>query len=425
MTHAAYRARLKGRACYAGFDLSSTKDLTALVGVFPDADGFDVCPNSSCPAESIRERAHRDRVPYDEWARRGLLNTTPGNSVDYAYVRQTVLEWARLFDLKWIGVDPWNARGLITQLAEQDGLTVVEVRQGFASLSGPAKALETAILSRKLRHNGHDVLRWCVGNVALETDAAGNIKPRKAASTERIDGVVALVMAIDQMERHQHSHGARLCRAGGRMTQDADPPAKSKGGRPRVAGVRQYRLGVGAGERLRQDHQSGESAGRDDLGARAPLAEAQDSVVSSQTTAASRHSAQYGRALMLERAYSLLEIKSVAAERRTFTGIASTPELDREGDMVDPAGVRFRNPVPLLYHHDQTQPIGTAHLSVTADGILFEASLPTIDEPGPLKTRVDDAWQCIKAGVITGVSIGHLPTKGGDERLASGARTPP
>ena len=90
--------------------------------------------------------------------------------------------------------------------------------------------------------------------------------------------------------------------------------------------------------------------------------------------------------------------------------------------MVDPAGVRFRNPVPLLYHHDPTQPIGTATLTVTADGILFEASLPVVDEPGPLKTRVDDAWQCIKAGIITGVSIGHRPLKDGYERLHSGAR---
>jgi phage terminase large subunit-like protein len=204
VTHTEYRHTLKGRACYAGLDLSSTKDLTALVGVFPDLTGFDVLPEFFVPADHIPERARRDRVPYDEWARQGLLNATPGNSVDYEYVRQTVLGWARLFDLKCLGVDPWNARGLITQLGEQDGLTVVEIRQGFASLSGPAKALEMAILSKRLRHNGHAVLRWCVGNVALETDAAGNIKPSKAASTERIDGVAALVMAIDQMERNQH-----------------------------------------------------------------------------------------------------------------------------------------------------------------------------------------------------------------------------
>lgn len=200
-----YRKGLKGRPCYLGLDLSSTKDLTALCGVFPDASGFDVLPEFFVPADNIAERARRDRVPYDEWVKHGYLHATPGNSVDYEYVRNTVNDWAREFDLKTIGVDPWNARGLITQLGEQDGLTVVEVRQGFASLSGPSKALETAILSKRLRHNGHPVLRWCIGNVALETDAAGNIKPSKAASTERIDGVVALVMAIDQMERHQHS----------------------------------------------------------------------------------------------------------------------------------------------------------------------------------------------------------------------------
>ena len=124
----------------------------------------------------------------------------------------------------------------------------------------------------------------------------------------------------------------------------------------------------------------------------------------------------------MDRAYSLLEIKGVSPTARVFTGIASTPELDRQGDMVDPAGVRFTNPVPLLYHHDQTQPIGTAILTATPAGILFEATLPVVEEPGPLKTRVDDAWQCIKAGVITGVSIGHQILKDGAERIHTGAR---
>ena len=208
MTRADYRARLKARACYLGIDLSSTKDLTALVGVFPDDEGFDVLAEFFVPAATLRERTTRDRVPYDEWARRGWLTATPGNSVDYEYVRQTVKAWGAEFDIQVIGADPWNARDLLTRLAEQDGFVVVEVRQGFASLSAPAKSLERAILSRRLRHNGHPVLRWCVSNVALETDAAGNIKPSKSKSTERIDGVVALVMAIDQMDRHYHAAGA-------------------------------------------------------------------------------------------------------------------------------------------------------------------------------------------------------------------------
>jgi phage terminase large subunit-like protein len=205
MTTAEYRARLHKRACYVGLDLSSTGDLTALVGVFPDADGFDVLPEFFVPAERLQARATRDRVPYDEWARRGWLTATPGTIVDYDYIRQTLLAWAAEFDLQMVGFDPWNATDLMTRLQEQDGLTCVAVRQGFASLSAPSKALEAAILSRRLRHHGHPVLRWCVGNVAVESDAAGNIKPSKRASTERIDGVVALVIAIDQMDRHHHA----------------------------------------------------------------------------------------------------------------------------------------------------------------------------------------------------------------------------
>ena len=124
----------------------------------------------------------------------------------------------------------------------------------------------------------------------------------------------------------------------------------------------------------------------------------------------------------MDRAYSLLEIKAVEPARRTFSGIASTPELDRAGDIVDPAGCTFRNPIPLLFHHDPERPIGTVVLTATPRGILFEATLPTVDEPGALKTRVDEAWQLVKAGVITGVSIGHRVLAGGVEYLKSGAR---
>jgi HK97 family phage major capsid protein/HK97 family phage prohead protease len=124
----------------------------------------------------------------------------------------------------------------------------------------------------------------------------------------------------------------------------------------------------------------------------------------------------------LDRAYSLLEIKAVEPARRTFSGIASTPELDRQGDMVDPAGVTFRNPLPLLFHHDTKQPIGTVILKATPAGILFEATLPTVDEPGRFKDRVDEAWHSIKAGVITGVSIGHRILANGVEYLQNGTR---
>ena len=122
----------------------------------------------------------------------------------------------------------------------------------------------------------------------------------------------------------------------------------------------------------------------------------------------------------MERAYALLEIKSVDAERRTFAGIASTPELDRQGHSIDPAGVTFRNPIPLLFHHDQKQPIGSARLTATPDGILFEATIPSIDEPGRVKDRVDEAWHSIKAGLLTGVSIGFKPMLNAMHRLKDG-----
>jgi len=123
----------------------------------------------------------------------------------------------------------------------------------------------------------------------------------------------------------------------------------------------------------------------------------------------------------VDRAYSLLEIKAVEPARRTFSGIASTPDLDRAGEIIDPAGVSFRNPLPLLFHHDRKQPIGWVNLTATPDGILFDATIPAIEEAGTLKSRVDEAWQSIKAGLITGVSIGTRHLTKGIERLKSGA----
>jgi HK97 family phage major capsid protein/HK97 family phage prohead protease len=124
---------------------------------------------------------------------------------------------------------------------------------------------------------------------------------------------------------------------------------------------------------------------------------------------------------MLHRAYALLEVKALDAERRVITGIATTPTPDRMGDVIEPLGVSFTNPLPLLLHHDQAKPVGTATLDKpTAQGVTFTASLPIITEPGPLKDRVDEAWQSLKAGLIRGVSIGYRPVQGALERLTTG-----
>jgi HK97 family phage major capsid protein len=125
----------------------------------------------------------------------------------------------------------------------------------------------------------------------------------------------------------------------------------------------------------------------------------------------------------VDRAYALLEIKAVDTARRRFSGIASTPELDRQGDQVDPAGVTFRNPIPLLLHHNQSKPVGTAILSRLPDGrIAFDAEIATVAEAGTLQDRVDEAWQSVKAGLMRGVSIGHQIAKRGTEYLRGGAR---
>lgn len=202
MTRAEYRQSLRGRRCYVGMDLSTTTDLTALVAVFPDDDEFDVLAQFFVPKDSIRERSNRDRVPYEQWAREGFLIATPGKVADYEYIRQTLQAWAAEFDLHSIAFDPWNATDLVTRLQEQDGFVCTKMGQGFASLSAPTKSLEKAILSKTLRHDGHPVLRWNISNVSVETDAAGNLKLSKKTSSERIDGVAALVMAVDLMNRN-------------------------------------------------------------------------------------------------------------------------------------------------------------------------------------------------------------------------------
>ena len=187
---------LTGCPAWLGLDLSTRVDLTASVAVVRHEDTWWIVPRFFIPGDRIREREDRDRVPYSQWVNEGWITATPGNVVDYQAVRRTVREDAARYDLQEIAIDPWNAQQLATQLAEEDGYRVVEFRQGYGSLSGPSKDLEALILSAGMHHDGNPVLRWNAGNVAVETDASGNIKPSKAKSTERIDGIVAAVMGI-------------------------------------------------------------------------------------------------------------------------------------------------------------------------------------------------------------------------------------
>jgi HK97 family phage prohead protease len=123
----------------------------------------------------------------------------------------------------------------------------------------------------------------------------------------------------------------------------------------------------------------------------------------------------------LNRAYSILHIKSLDAEKRQITGIATTPEPDSSGDVIEPLGITFRNPLPLLLHHDRKMPVGRATFQPpTPKGVEFVANFPHVDEPGTVKNRVDEAWHSVKAGLITGVSVGIAALKNDVERLKSG-----
>ena len=147
------------------------------------------------PEENLRKRAERDRVPYDLWTRQGFIEATPGNVVDYGAIEQRILADSALFQVKEIAYDPWNATHIALRL-QDEGATMVEFRQGFRSMAAPTRELEKLIVSRKLAHGGNPVTRWMAANVAVAQDPAGNLKPAKDKSTERIDGIVAIIMAI-------------------------------------------------------------------------------------------------------------------------------------------------------------------------------------------------------------------------------------
>ena len=196
---------LLGKRCFGGLDLSSTTDLSAFALVFPhEQGGYDALWWFWMPEDSVRERERRDRVPYSQWVREGLITATPGNVIDYEYIEAQVLELAEQYQITEIGYDPWNATQLVLRLQEQ-GLEMVPVRQGFASLTGPTKEMEKLVLAGHLRHGGNPVMRWMVDSVTVASDPAGNIKPVKpdrGKSTTRIDGVIAVINALFSANRH-------------------------------------------------------------------------------------------------------------------------------------------------------------------------------------------------------------------------------
>ena len=204
---------LRHLPCYVGIDLSTKLDVTALVFVFLDGcDTFHCAPYFFLPKDNMADRPNQEVEKYRQWSRDGYLRLTEGNVVDYQTVRKVLNEVRQTYDLdiRQIGFDPWNATHLAQDLME-DGYTPVEVRQGYRTLSEPTKELQSAIIQGNFRHGGHPVLRWMADCVSVRQDENGNIKPVKPnrlKSSKRIDGIVALVMAMSRMIVHKEQRSA-------------------------------------------------------------------------------------------------------------------------------------------------------------------------------------------------------------------------
>lgn len=189
---------LRGRQCYIGVDLASTRDLCAEVMVFPPSgdDKWRVLCRFWLPGADLQDRVRHERVPYDIWEHEGAVAITDGDAADHDAIKRQLLEDCEAYDVQGIGFDPWNAHKLMIELNEIRPDIAVKVHQTMASLSGPSKLLERLVLMALLDHGNHPVLRWMAANVATVTDGNGNIKPAKDKSTQKIDGIVALIIAL-------------------------------------------------------------------------------------------------------------------------------------------------------------------------------------------------------------------------------------
>ena len=199
--------KLTGRTCYAGLDLSSTTDITALSLVFPPEDEEDkyiVLPFFWLPEETLDLRVRRDHVPYDTWKQKGLIMTTEGNVVHYGFIEKFIEELGKKFNIKEIAYDRWGAVQMVQNL-EGMGFTIVPFGQGYKDMSPPTKELMKLVLEQKIAHAGNEVLRWMMDNIFIKTDPAGNIKADKEKSTEKIDGAIATIMALDRAIRNKNA----------------------------------------------------------------------------------------------------------------------------------------------------------------------------------------------------------------------------
>lgn len=212
--------RLLGRRCYGAIDLASTTDIAARVLAFPpddDGEPWVYLPKFYVPEVAISRRSQRDKVPYDQWVKMGALTATPGNVIDYAFIKADCYEDCERYQVAKFAFDRWNATQLMIEMMD-DGVPVEKFGQGFASMSAPAKELERQITGQLMEHGNHPVLTWMARNAACKTDPAGNVKPDKEKAREKIDGIVAQCMAIGVAIADEDDHSPSVYEERGILT---------------------------------------------------------------------------------------------------------------------------------------------------------------------------------------------------------------
>lgn len=190
-------ADLKGCACWGGLDLSNVSDITAYVLLFHENDRFQLLPHFWIPEEKMLEKVRKENINYGKWVAEGYVTVTPGNVIDYDFVKADILRIVADYDLQTSAYDRWNSSQTIIDL-QNEGMECNPFGQGYGSMSAPTKEFEKLVLTGKIEHFGNPVLRWMLASTLVKTDPAGNIKPDKEKSTQKIDGIVAAIMALGE-----------------------------------------------------------------------------------------------------------------------------------------------------------------------------------------------------------------------------------
>lgn len=188
-------AELQAMPCFVGVDLAQTTDLSSICCLWTDGNKSFVRSFNFAPEEGAIQRARRDGVPYLDWSRNGWLTLTPGDVTDYAYIKNQIVALCKRYSVRAVAYDPYNAQNLANEL-EGRGINVARCPQSFLQMSTPTRMLERAVVGRTLAHEGNPVFTWSVSNTVLDRDSAGNPRPSKKRSVERIDPVVACVVAF-------------------------------------------------------------------------------------------------------------------------------------------------------------------------------------------------------------------------------------